>query len=53
MKIQLDQEEYVDIKEKIASVIFDFDSEDYVRPDEEDCHAIAEEIMDVFGLEWI
>jgi len=53
MGIELDQEEYVEIKERIASIIFDYEGEDYERPHEEDCHAIAEEIMSALGLEWI
>ena len=42
-------EKWVDIKEEIASAIFDYESEEYTRPHEEDCHHIAEDIMTKLG----
>jgi hypothetical protein len=37
---------YINDKEHIAAIIFDFDEdEEYVRPSEETCHKIAEEIL--------
>lgn len=48
----LDEEDWVDMKEKISSTIFDFDLDqgtNYNRPDEEDCNAIAELIMQRLG----
>lgn len=49
----LSEYDYVQMKEDIASIIFDYegyangsDMIEYVRPHEEDCHALAELIMD-------
>lgn len=41
-------ERQVALKEKIAAIIFDYEGADatYVRPTEEDCHKLAEEILD-------
>ena len=44
------EEAYVQTKESIAAIIFDYEGEDYERPHEEDCHAIAEEIMEFLGI---
>lgn len=45
----LSEEEYIEMKESIAALIFDHDSESS-RPHEEDCNSIAETIMDQLGF---
>ena len=40
----------LDKKEHIASIIFDFEGENYKRPSKEDCHKIADEIMEKCSL---
>ncbi len=49
----LSEPDYVQMKEDIAAIIFDYegyangsDLIEYIRPHEEDCHALAELIMD-------
>lgn len=46
----MDEEQWVDIKELIASIIFDHEEDDYVRPHEETCHTLAEKIMKALGF---
>ena len=50
----MDVEEFVDKKEMIAAIIFDFDKsveeEVYIPPNEEDCHNIAEQILNSLGF---
>ena len=41
---------YVDMKEKIASIIFDHEDETYERPTEEQCHLIADNIIMLCGI---
>ena len=37
---------YLDMKEQLASVIFDFEYEDMdSRPNEQECHVLAEQLM--------
>ncbi len=48
--ILLPVEAYISYKEMIASIIFDFEGEDYVRPHEEDCHALAEKILEALQI---
>ncbi len=43
--LQSSDEELVDIKERIASAIFDYEAEGYVRPHDADCHELADIIM--------
>lgn len=52
----LNAEDWVQLKEDISARIFDHDSEandlvEYNRPHEEDCNAIAEQIMEFLGFE--
>ena len=49
---RMNEEQFVDTKEMIASIIFDYHNEDgeYIPPHEEDCHAIAEDIMSALGF---
>ena len=55
--VKVSDEEYIQAKELIAAIIFDYDYDSlcpdggYGRPHEEDCHAIAEEILEAFGFE--
>ncbi len=39
---------HIGIKERIASIIFDYEGDEYVRPNETDSHIIAEQIMGSF-----
>jgi len=48
----VDEGDYVDLKELISATIFDYDCDqgtNYNRPDEEDCNAIAEHILEKLG----
>jgi hypothetical protein len=45
-------EEYIDMKEQVAFIIFDYDYEDpEMRPHEETCHELAEQILKELGME--
>ena len=50
----MDEEQWIDTKEMIASIIFDYEEEEhyehYIRPHEETCHALAEKIMKALGF---
>ena len=50
-KMELSTEEWVQTKEDIASILFDYENgvNDYVRPHEEECHILAELIMEHLG----
>ena len=49
------EEKWIDTKELIARIIFfhgdDAEDGDYVRPHEETCHVLAENIMKALGME--
>lgn len=48
------EEDFVDKKEMIAGIIFDFDSSVekgiFIPPNEEDCHIMAEQILNALGI---
>jgi hypothetical protein len=48
---KMDVEGWVQAKENVAAVIFDYEySEGYQRLHEEDCHGIAEIILKILGF---
>jgi len=52
----VNESDYVDLKELISATIFDYDCDqgtNYNRPDEEDCNAIAELILEKLGYQLI
>jgi len=43
-------EEYNDLKECISNQIFNFDGNGYIKPSKEDCHRIADNIIEIIGV---
>jgi len=50
--ILLEEEDFLNTKEMIAAILFDYENEesDYVRPHEEDCHELAERILEALRI---
>ena len=51
---KMTDEDFVDLKEKISALIFDYDGDGYIYPQEEHCNELAEKILtNIFDIKVI